>query len=130
MKEQPPCKNTIDEGFVPVQRVGTSRRHRGPSKPGQSIRVSCLFFLLQELHSCGATRSHLPPLILAMKGLAGNPLLPMIGQLAMQGLLVNAACDAPCLRSGSQAPYLTFSRRGDQAALFLKNFVLSTTAIE
>lgn len=35
--------------------------------------------------------SHLPLLIFAMNGLAGRPLLPIIGQFAMHGLLVNAS---------------------------------------
>ena len=44
--------------------------------------------LYHALQSCGATHSHFPFLILAVNGLAGKPVLPMIGQLAMHGLLV------------------------------------------
>ena len=51
-----------------------------------------------------------PPLILAVNGLADKPLLPMIGQLAMQGLLVKevgspqvtAVDDSPCVADRSR----------------------------
>ena len=77
---------------------------------GLSICLCAADLAFHALQSCGATHSHLPPLILAVNGLAGKPLLPMIGQLAMQGLLVKevgppqvtAVDDSPCVADRSR----------------------------
>ena len=42
-------------------------------------------------HTCGAMHAHFASLMRAMNGFAGRPLLPMIGQLAMQGFEVNVS---------------------------------------
>ena len=56
---------------------------------------------------CGAMHSHLPLLILAMNGLAGSPVLPMMGQLAMQGWLVNVVGSVMSQQSTTPHAYLT-----------------------
>ena len=45
--------------------------------------------------------SHLPLLIFAINGLAGRPLLPIIGQFAMHGLLVKASGSVRSLDAGN-----------------------------
>jgi hypothetical protein len=45
--------------------------------------------MVHSSHTCGATHLHFPPVIWAIKGLAGSPELAITGQLAMHGLEVN-----------------------------------------